>query len=99
MNPKMIKGTPTIAPTTVIVKTRPAIIKTIPKIAPTSRPVSVKIQARSFQRAMKGQVIQVAREFIFYPPSAVVTGAEVGVEISTRSPRKISETFPHNSAT
>ncbi len=64
MKPKTIKGIPTMAPTTVTVKTSPTIIRTIPRIAPTNRPVRFKIPANNFHRATNGQARQEVDEFI-----------------------------------
>ena len=64
MNPNTIIGIPTIAPTTVMVKTSPTTIKTIPRIAPTRRPVRFKIPANNFHKATKGHARQEVDEFI-----------------------------------
>lgn len=51
--PKMSKGRPTIAPTTVAVSKRPTIMKTIPRMAAIRRPVRLRLKASNSQSALK----------------------------------------------
>ena len=55
----MIRGTPTIAPITVIQSTAPNKINTVPIIPATSLPVSPSIPVISFQSAAKGCIMGV----------------------------------------
>ncbi len=50
----MIRGTPAIAPITVIQSTAPRMMNTVPIIPATSLPVSPSILVISFQSALKG---------------------------------------------
>jgi hypothetical protein len=56
--PKMIKGTPMMAPIMVILKMIPTMINTIPKITATNLPVMEIIQAMKFHSQMNGRKIQ-----------------------------------------